>query len=383
VIIASASVSMVARRRQRASRLASLSGASQTPVMPARLRDPDERSASRHRGRIGLVLGAGGPVGHAFHAGTLRALEHALGWDARSSDLVVGTSAGAQVAALLRAGMHGADLAARVTGEPLRPAAREIAQHYVRPSHDVRPAHDVRPSHTDRASDDVRPADDGRPPRDAAGRDRARPYSPASPMLVARSLRTPTLLRPGRLIAALLPEGRVRLDPLAEGLRNLFGETWPAAPMWITSVQLDTGEPVAFGREGAPSIDVGTAVACSAAVPGVFTPVAHAGLRYVDGAVASATHLDLLATSKLDLVIVCSPLSVFPPMRALLAREIRALERAGTPVVALEPSGAAAAAMGYRPMALDRAAPVARAAYETTLRAIEVGVARERFRDAF
>lgn len=312
----------------------------------------DEPRRKRHRGRIGLVLGAGGPVGHAYHAGALSALEHALGWDAREVDLVVGTSAGAQVGALLRAGLHGADLAARVTGDPMRAAAQEIARHYTRPRHDVPDA------------------------------DRPRTFAPAAPAYVARLLRMPTLIRPGRLVAALLPEGRVKLDPLSAGFRNIFGSRWPDPHLWITSVHLDSGEPVAFGKPGAPEIDIGTAVACSAAVPGVFAPVEHLGLRYVDGGIASATHLDLLAHEKLDLVIVSSPLSIFPPARALLWREIRALERT-TPVVALEPTGAAAAAMGYRPMAIERSEVVARAAYETTLRAIEAGVARERFRDAF
>jgi NTE family protein len=53
---------------------------------------------------VTLVLGAGGPIGRAFHAGVLGALAEACGWDARSADLIVGTSAGAQIGALLRAG---------------------------------------------------------------------------------------------------------------------------------------------------------------------------------------------------------------------------------------------------------------------------------------
>jgi NTE family protein len=313
--------------------------------------DEDVPRGRRHSGRIGLVLGAGGPVGHAYHAGALRALEHALGWDAREADVIVGTSAGAQVGALLRAGLHGADLATRVAGGPLRRAARAIAAHYVRPHTDVEPASPRR-------------------------------YVPAAPAYVARALRAPTLLRPGRLLAALLPEGRVRLDPLSAGFRNVFGERWPDRPLWVTSVQLDTGDPVAFGRAGAPAIDVGTAVACSAAVPGIFAPVEHGGLRYVDGGIASATHLELLVPEKLDLVIVSSPLSVFLPMRALLRREVAALEKT-TPVAALEPTAEVAAAMGLNPMAVERGPDVARAAYEATLRAIETGALRERLRDAF
>jgi predicted acylesterase/phospholipase RssA len=48
-------------------------------------------------GRIAVVLGAGGTVGHAFHAGVLAALSSELGWDARRADLLVGTSAGSIV----------------------------------------------------------------------------------------------------------------------------------------------------------------------------------------------------------------------------------------------------------------------------------------------
>nr|MBA2497574.1 patatin [Acidimicrobiia bacterium] len=54
---------------------------------------------------IGLVLGAGGVVGSAWHAGVLAALETATGWDARDAAVVVGTSAGSVVTASLRAGL--------------------------------------------------------------------------------------------------------------------------------------------------------------------------------------------------------------------------------------------------------------------------------------
>jgi NTE family protein len=299
-----------------------------------------------------VVLGAGGPVGHAFHAGVLAALEHVLGWDVREADLALGTSAGAQVAALVRAGLQGADLVARVSGSPMRPEAEDVARHFVRPS--------------------------TTPSTEAPTRLR-----PASLRYVARSLRMPTQVRPGRLVAALLPAGRVRLEPFAAGLWNVFGATWPTSHVWIPSVQLDTGEPILFGAPGMPEIDVGTAVACSMAVPGVFAPVTHGEHRYVDGGVASATHLRSLMSERLDLVIVSSPLSVFAPMRAILLADVRALERGGTPVVVIEPSGPVAGVMGLNPMAQGRGAAVARAAYEATLRAIESDPKLERIRLAF
>src|SRR5437016_10752839 len=76
--------------------------------------------------RIGLVLGAGGAVGHAFHGGVLSALSDATGWDARDAEVIVGTSAGSLVGALLRAGLSGTDLAARAMNMPLSPEGRRL-----------------------------------------------------------------------------------------------------------------------------------------------------------------------------------------------------------------------------------------------------------------
>src|SRR3990170_2829749 len=52
--------------------------------------------------RIGLVLGAGGLPGEAFHRGVLRALWDVAGWDARTAEVIVGPWAGALVGASLR-----------------------------------------------------------------------------------------------------------------------------------------------------------------------------------------------------------------------------------------------------------------------------------------
>jgi NTE family protein len=286
--------------------------------------------------RIGLVLGAGGPLGHAFHAGVLRGLAEAHGWDAREADLVVGTSAGAQVGALLRAGMTPRDLAARVEGEAMSADGATIARHYTRPSH--------------------------RQPRPSQR------YTLAAPDYLRGLARRPWKARLGPLVSALLPEGHVSLRAQAEGLRRLFGHRWPERRLWITAMHLESGRRVAFGAPEAPDTDVGTAVSCSGAVPGICRPVRVGEHRYVDGGMLSPTHLDLLLESSIDVVVVSSPLSMYAPMRVLLRAEMRRLAERGMTVVAIEPRDRTLAAMGLNPMAIERSARVARAAYEATVR---------------
>ena len=69
--------------------------------------------------RVGLVLGAGGVVGQAYHAGVLAALENDFGFDPRKADVIVGTSAGSITGTLLRLGVKAEDLAAWTVKAPL------------------------------------------------------------------------------------------------------------------------------------------------------------------------------------------------------------------------------------------------------------------------
>src|ERR1700736_4975932 len=55
--------------------------------------------------RMGLVLGAGGVLGGAWMAGALHALADRTQWYPRKADHIVGTSAGAVLAALGGAGV--------------------------------------------------------------------------------------------------------------------------------------------------------------------------------------------------------------------------------------------------------------------------------------
>lgn len=283
-----------------------------------------------------LVLGAGGPVGHAFHAGVLRALAEAAGWNAASAELIVGTSAGAQTGALLRAGLSVRDLFARVVGAPLSPDGAALTRALPFPLGRSTSEHAVR-------------------------------RWPASSAYLWSALRRPWHARPGRLVAALLPDARHDNQPLGDGFRRLFGADWPARPLWITSVDLDSGARVVFGRHGAPAVDVGTAVRCSSSVPGLRRAVRVGAQRYVDGGIASAVHLDLLHASAPGLVVVVSPLSRFAPMRLLLRAELRALAARGARVVAFEPCADVARVMGWNPMNARAAERVAEVAYRAAL----------------
>src|ERR1700730_16913123 len=63
-----------------------------------------QTTGARSRSRVGLVLGAGGVLGGAWMAGALHALADQTHWYPRRADHIVGTSAGAVLAALGGAG---------------------------------------------------------------------------------------------------------------------------------------------------------------------------------------------------------------------------------------------------------------------------------------
>jgi NTE family protein len=305
--------------------------------------------------RIGLVLGAGGVVGHAFHVGVLKALEEATGWDPREAEVIVGTSAGSHVAAYLRAGASAADLAARIAGDGAALADRGMYQRLGDPF----PVPPPRPG-----------------------------FGLTAPRLIARGVTRPWATLPGAVLAASAPRGRVSLRAFAARINWLFPERdWPQRPLWLPAVDLHEGRLAVFGRAGAPPTDVGTAVAASCAVPGWFTPVDVDGVPYVDGGARSLTNLDLLASEGLDLVVVSSPMSISGAagprlrtgarwtLRLRLGQEARKVRRRGTDVVAFQPTPADVTVMGWNAMNPSRRREVVRQAYESASHRLSRGSA--------
>lgn len=282
------------------------------------------------------MLGAGGVTGGAFHAGVLAALAEVTGWDPRTSEIIVGTSAGSVTAAGLRAGLAAGDLASRALGEPLTDEGRAIL---------------------DAAGVPVSP------PRPPSG-PRVRLGRPAAPEVLVAAMRRPWQVRPSALVAGLLPAGAVETDAIVEGMNALHRYGWPSQPMWVCALRVRDGGLVVFGREGSPPASVGAAVAASCAIPGYFAPVDIGEVRYVDGGAHSLTNVGELAGLGLDLVIVSAPMSRLG--RVQLAMEAQGVRRRGTPVVAFQPTGDDERVMGFNAMDASRRAAVVRQVLDST-----------------
>ncbi|WP_051899086.1 patatin-like phospholipase family protein [Sciscionella sediminilitoris] len=286
--------------------------------------------------RRGLAIGCGGTLGFAWTAVLLGAVQEALGWDPRTAEVLIGTSAGSELVAALGAGRTPADLLAALDGNPH--------------------ADPVLSAHVNRGPGPV-------PPRPALGF----PGGGLFGMGVCAR-------QPYTAAAGLLPLGRGDASWLrAYGAALAEPDGWTAHQRtWIVAADAGTGERVAFGSPDAPRAGLGEAIAASWGIPGWFPPVEIAGRRYLDGGSVSSVSADLLLPLALDEVIVLAPMTSRGGARARglsrverilraqmtrgLDREVARLEAAGTRVIRIEPAAADLAAMGANFMRARRRA---------------------------
>ena len=249
---------------------------------------------------LGLVLGGGGALGWVYHAGVLAALAD-RGMDLPAVELIVGTSAGAAVAASARAGSSPGEIVATMSVPPS-------------------------PEQRDRMLSEVRSA-----PKSL------RPLSPALARQAVRARSNPVMA-----LAGILPRG---------WFPTAFAEQFPGIPdlgqwpdgLWIPAVRALDGHLEVFGRDR-HDVSVSEAVQASSAVPGMFQPKRLGGIDYIDGGVVSPTHADLLVGTEVEHVLVSSPMT--RPSRRYLARHARRqlaterllLEQAGKKVLIVQPS---------------------------------------------
>lgn len=294
-------------------------------------------------GSVGLVLGGGGITGAAFHFATLLALEMATGWNPADADVVVGTSAGAFVGAMVRADAVHLDTFAG-TGET-RTEIHDWLEGYL--------------------------------------------YRRGTPRGAVRWLRRgliPAIRRPS-LHVALASPGLYRTDGLREWVEHSAGDlahSWPTKPTAIVAYDVEDRKRVPFGTEAAPEASLAEAVAASSAVPFVYEPVRIDGRWYADGGLASGTSADLVLAhpEPLDLVMILAPLAATEPRergafyeemfdrvgRTALASEVAHIrqEWPSTEILILRPDDAVLDASRPNMMSVTAAIPT----FLTTLRSM-------------
>jgi NTE family protein len=323
--------------------------------------------------RIGLVLGAGGVMGGAWLTGGLEALARETGWDPGSADVIVGTSAGSMMGALVAADIPPWFMVAHSKGEVFDGLAGP----------DGRAAGDA-----DRSA--------------GATFQLARRFpriGPGSWGMIASGLARPSSRTATAVICGLLPEGMIENQPLKDTIRRAVSGVWPDHPgLWVVACDYATGRRVPFGRPDAPHAEIGDAVAASCSIPGFYRPVRIAGRRYVDGGVWSTSNLDLLCDDPPDLVICLNPTSSLHPPQAwnpahqiahvfrrasgrVLGSEAKLLRAAGAEVVLIQPTDEDHAVMGANLMATRNRNEVIAKAIETVGRQLREPEVQERLRD--
>ncbi len=310
--------------------------------------------------RVGLVLGAGGVTGLAYHAAALSTLETTLGWDPHSAEVVTGTSAGSVVGALLRRGVTAADLLAIAQGSETTAGSAAFAI-----------ALRDRPAF---------------PPLRLLSLIGGPPRLP-SRALVGAWVRRPWRVDPVTAIASVIPDGTLDLLEHTSALDELLGAPWPDDDLWICAVRQSDLHRVVLGRDTIAPLS--TAVAASCAIPGYFRPVNIGPVAYLDGGVRSPTNADVLRRTALDLAIIISPMSgrdlgrlgasnvVRRHARAKLDGERRRLLAAGMPSVVIEPGPEVVGVIGPDFMSDANAADIAAAAMHDTAQQLKEPVIRK------
>jgi NTE family protein len=261
-----------------------------------------------------LVLGGGGVAGIAWVTGLLAGLADA-GQDVTRADLIVGTSAGATVAAQLGSGLDLDQLYARQTDPELQ--AAEIMVDLDLESFAAR--------------------------------------------LMGVLENATTVAQTRRAVGAWALSATTVSEPRRRAVieSRLPSHDWPARPVKIVAVDAESGEPRVFDNESGVSLV--DAVAASCAVPGVWPPATVGGRRYVDGGVRSNTNVDYAAGAARVLVIMPMGGPEMFPTDKPFSQAVEKLRADGAQVAVVEPDEASRAAIGTNPLDPATRGPAAEA----------------------
>jgi len=261
-----------------------------------------------------LVLGGGGVAGIGWETGVLFGLAEG-GVDVTTADVVLGTSAGAAVAAQLLSGTPLATLYDRHVfpeGPSTEIAAQLDVEKMMKDWGALLGSHEPGPGL-----------------RAAIGR-------------YALTAGTPSERERRAVIEARLPS-----------------HEWPDKDLRIVVVDAATGEDRVITRDDdVPLVD---AVAASCAVPGIWPPVTIGDRRYIDGGVRTSANVDLAEGH--DVVLVLAPVGDFSTSEPAIAKRLARVEKKST-VLTIQPDEASLAAIGANPLDPATAGPAARAGRE-------------------
>ncbi len=212
------------------------------------------------------MLAGGGIAGIAWETGILRGIADESPETARlllGSDVLVGTSAGAAVAAQIGSGASLDDLYERQVAD----SSAEI--------------------------------DSGVDTDDIAEMFLAAlraPYDESVPRTRQQMQRIGAVA----VATKTVPES-VRRTVIAQRLPS---HDWPDRALRLTAIDVESGELVVFQRDS--GVELIDAVAASCAVPGAWPPVTIAGRRYMDGGVVSSVNLSVARDCDAAVVLVPS-----------------------------------------------------------------------------
>jgi NTE family protein len=265
-----------------------------------------------------LVLGGGGLSGIAWETGVLAGLA-AAGSDVAGADFVLGTSAGATLAAQLGSGLPLTDLLEGQTVSALQSA--EL-------SPDIARVIEVMESWE----------------------------------------KLPELFPDPAVLRRVTGERALEVETVPEAERRaviagrLPRHSWPSRKLAVVAVEARTGDFRLFDQDS--GVDLVDAVAASCAIPGIWPPVTSGGARDIDGGTRSAVNADLAAGYRR--VLILAPMAD-PSLDGQVAELAQAAGDGSVQV--LTPDDESLEAMGINPLDPGVRAPVAQAGYAQGQRA--------------
>lgn len=256
----------------------------------ASTRPTSRRTSQTSPPRIGLALAGGGPLGAVYEIGALAAIEESIeGLDLNDATIYVGISAGGIIAAGLANGITPHDMCRLFVESDTGDNEEEL----FKPEMLLRPAWE---------EFSIRAA--------------------AFPILFAGGLYH-YVRRGGKASVAnslerlkgALPTGIFSGEGIHEFMQKAFSSQGRTndfrnlrQQLIIVATDLDSGEPIRFGQRGYDNVPISKAAQASAAVPGLFPPVAINGRYFVDGALRKTLHASIALEDQVDLLLCVNPI---------------------------------------------------------------------------